>query len=62
MRYLSLSLHPDGDDGGLLVVKIYFDPLLRNHLSNAVYASDNISTVLCILYRNKESGNTQYFI
>ncbi len=35
---------------GTLLVKSYFDALLRNHLSNAVYASDNISTALCILY------------
>jgi hypothetical protein len=35
---------------GALLIKSYFDTLLRNHLSNAVYASDNISTALCILY------------
>ncbi len=35
---------------GALLIKSYFDALLRNHLSNAVYASDNISTALCTLY------------
>jgi hypothetical protein len=30
--------------------KYYFDTLLRSHLSNAAYALDNISVVICILY------------
>jgi hypothetical protein len=34
---------------GILLIKNYFDTLLRNHLSSAVYVSDNISTVLCNL-------------
>ncbi len=35
---------------GALLDKGYFDTLLRNHLSNAVYASDTISTALCFLH------------
>jgi hypothetical protein len=35
---------------GALLIKSYFDTLLRNHLSNDVYVSDNTSTAICILY------------
>ncbi len=34
---------------GILLIKNYFDTLLRNHLSSTVYVLDNISTALCIL-------------
>jgi hypothetical protein len=57
MRYLPLYLHPAGKRGALLS-KSYFDTLLRNHLSNAVYASDNISTALCILHHKIRRGVT----
>ncbi len=35
---------------GALLIKSYFDTLLRNHLSNEVSVSDNISTAIRILY------------
>jgi hypothetical protein len=35
---------------GALLIKGYFDTLLRNHFSNVVYASYKISTALCTLY------------
>ncbi len=35
---------------GALLIKSYFDTLLRNHLSNAVYVSGNTSTAFCIWY------------
>jgi hypothetical protein len=35
---------------GTLLIESYFDTLLRSHLSNVVYALDNISAAICILY------------
>jgi hypothetical protein len=44
-----LSISTRMEMTGILSIKSYFDTLLRNHLSSAGYASDNISTALCIL-------------
>ncbi len=44
-----LSISTRVEMTGILLIKSNFDTLLRNHLSSAVYVSDNISTVLCIL-------------
>jgi hypothetical protein len=51
MRYLSLSLPTRmGMVGDFVDKKIYFDTLLRSHLSNAAYVSDNISAAIGILH------------
>jgi hypothetical protein len=44
-----LSISTRVEMTGILLIRSYFDTLLRNHLSNVVYVSGNIFTALCIL-------------
>ncbi len=62
MRYLSLYLYPDGDDGGLCWLKATLTPGSEITLT-MLYMLQIISLLLSVsCTTNKESGSTQYFI
>ncbi len=57
-----LSISTRVEMTGILLIKSYFDTLLRNTLA-VLYMFQIISLLLSVsCAANKESGNTQYFI